>query len=255
MTNSPLPSSAFLAENLSVAYHSEPVLTGVDLAIPEGVILGIIGPNGAGKSTLLKAALGLIPALTGSVQFFGQSLDVVCKRVGYMPQSSSVDWDFPATVHDVVLMGTYGSLGWFRRPGKAEHQRVEQALTETGMADLAERQIGQLSGGQRQRVFLARSLAQNPDLLVMDEPFQGVDAKSQDEIIRVLRSLRQQGKTVVMVHHDLTTVLEYCDWVTLLNRRVIAAGPARTTFTSENIRVTYEATSTEGFLDFLEGAG
>lgn len=168
-----------------------------------------------------------------------------------MPQSTSVDWDFPTTVLDVVTMGTYGALGWVRRPGKAERARAFAALEQTGIPDLASRQIGELSGGQRQRVFLARTLVQAPELYFMDEPFQGIDAKSQQAIVSVLHTLREQGKTVVIVHHDLATVRDYCDHVTLLNRRVVASGPADESFTKENIRTAYEVTADDdAFLEF-----
>ena len=236
--------------NLSVAYRADPVLRGVDFSVPQGVVMGIVGPNGAGKSTLIKAMLGLVKPLTGASTFFGSPLPRVRQRVGYMPQSTSVDWDFPTTVLDVVTMGTYGSLGWFRRPGKTERDRALAALEQTGIPALASRQIGELSGGQRQRVFLARTLVQSPDLYFMDEPFQGIDAKSQQAIVTVLHSLRAQGKTVVIVHHDLATVREYCDQVTLLNRRIVASGPADESFTKDNIRAAYEVTAQDD--DFLE---
>lgn len=239
-------------ENLSVAYRAEPVLRGVDFRVPQGVVMGIVGPNGAGKSTLIKAMLGLVKPLTGLSAFFGQPLSRVRRRVGYMPQSTTVDWDFPTTVLDVVTMGTYGSLGWIRRPGRAERARALEALEQTGIPDLASRQIGELSGGQRQRVFLARTLVQGPDLYFMDEPFQGIDAKSQQAIVQVLHSLREQGKTVVIVHHDLATVRDYCDHVTLLNRRIVASGPADQSFTKANIRTAYEvAVDDDSFLPFV----
>lgn len=243
--------TACRAQHLSVAYRAEPVLRGVDFEVPTGVVMGIVGPNGAGKSTLIKAMLGLVKPLTGSSEFFGQPLARVRGRVGYMPQSTSVDWDFPTTVQDVVTMGTYGSLGWVRRAGKKERDRAIAALEQTGIPDLASRQIGELSGGQRQRVFLARTLVQAPDLYFMDEPFQGIDAKSQQAIVSVLHTLREQGKTVVIVHHDLATVRDYCDHVTLLNRRVIASGPADEAFTKEHIRIAYEVGSgDDSFLEF-----
>lgn len=232
--------------NLSVAYWAEPVLRAVHLEVPTGVVMGVIGPNGAGKSTLIKAMLGLVAPLTGSTEFFGQPLARVRRRVGYMPQSTTVDWDFPTTVQDVATMGTYGRLGWIRRPGKAERSRAYEALEKTGMAKYAARQIGELSGGQRQRVFLARALVQDPDLYFMDEPFQGIDAKSQQAIVTVLHALRERGKTVVMVHHDLATVRDYCDHVALINRQVIAAGPTNEVFTKSNVRATYDATPDEG---------
>lgn len=229
--------------NLTVAYRAEPVLRGVDFHVPQGVVMGILGPNGAGKSTLIKAMLGLVKPLAGSSEFFGEPLARALGRVGYMPQSTSVDWDFPTTVLDVVTMGTYGSLGWIKRPGKTERARAVAALEQTGIPELSSRQIGELSGGQRQRVFLARALVQAPDLYFMDEPFQGIDAKSQQAIVAVLHSLRQQGKTVVIVHHDLATVRDFCDQVTLLNRRIIASGPVDDAFTKENIRTAYEVTA------------
>ncbi|MGV0868753.1 metal ABC transporter ATP-binding protein [Corynebacterium kalidii] len=242
------------ADNLSVAYRADPVLRQVNLSVPTGVVMGIVGPNGAGKSTLIKAMLGLVKPLTGTSRFFGRPLARVRQKVGYMPQSASVDWDFPTTVRDVVTMGTYGQLGWLRRPGRDERSRADAALEQTGIPHLADRQIGELSGGQRQRVFLARALVQEPDLYFMDEPFQGIDAKSQQAIVNVLHTLREQGKTVVIVHHDLATVKDYCDHVTLLNRRIVATGPVDEVFTVENIRTAYEVTGdgpdSDAFLGF-----
>ncbi|QJC22624.1 metal ABC transporter ATP-binding protein [Arcanobacterium buesumense] len=235
---------------MSVCYRVDPVLFGVDFTVPEGVVMGIVGPNGAGKSTLIKAMLGLVKPLTGSAQFFGQPLARVRDRVGYMPQSVSVDWDFPTTVIDVVTMGTYGKLGWLRRPGRKERAQALQALENTGIAELANRQIGELSGGQRQRVFLARALVQQPDIYFMDEPFQGVDAKSQRAIVDVLHQLRSEGKTVVIVHHDLNTVADYCDHVTLLNRHIVASGPCEQTLTDSNIRTTYQVADNDEWANF-----
>ncbi|MCH2164858.1 MAG: metal ABC transporter ATP-binding protein [Marinovum sp.] len=214
--------------------------------------MGIVGPNGAGKSTLIKAMLGLVTPLTGTSEFFGESLNTVRNRVGYMPQSASVDWDFPTTVVDLATMGTYGALGWFRRPGNAERKRAMDALEQTGMQDFAMRQIGELSGGQKQRAFLARALVQAPDLYFMDEPFQGIDAKSQDAMIGVLKELGAQGKTVVIVHHHLGSVLDFCDHVTLLNKTIVASGSGPETFTTENIRATYD--SSNGAETFLTAA-
>lgn len=227
--------------NLTVAYRDEPVLRQVDLDVPEGVVMGVVGPNGAGKSTLIKAMLGLVVPLVGRVEFLGQPLSRVRRRVAYMPQSTTVDWDFPTTVDRVVLMGTYGALGWFRRPGAAERDRAAAAMAQCGISGLADRQIGELSGGQRQRVFLARALAQDADVLCMDEPFQGVDARSEQAIVDVLHRLRGDGRTVLLVHHDLATVRDYCDHVTLLNRTVIASGPVDSVFTHDHVRATYEA--------------
>lgn len=237
---------------LSVAYRSDPVLRAVDLRLPAGVVMGVVGPNGAGKSTLIKAMLGLVTPLTGEVRFFGQSLAKARRRVGYVPQSTSVDWDFPTTVRDVVMMGTYGRLGWLRRPGATERSATEAAMEQVGISDLAGRQIGELSGGQRQRTFLARTLVQAPELYIMDEPFVGVDARSQGAIVQVLHDLRASGATVLIVHHDLATVREYCDQVTLLNRTVIASGPVDQAFTKATIARAYEvADSDDAFLASL----
>lgn len=229
---------------LSVAYRTEPVLRNVDFVVPAGAVMGVVGPNGAGKSTLIKAMLDLVTPLTGVSEFYGRPLARVRQRVGYMPQSTSVDWDFPTTVRDVVLMGTYGRLGWLRRPRLSEKETAAAAMDHTGITDLADRQIGELSGGQRQRVFLARSLAQEPELFLMDEPFQGIDAKSQQAIVSVLHRLRQQGKTVVIVHHDLATVQDFCTHVTLLNQTVVSSGPIEEAFTSENLRTAYRVSDT-----------
>ena len=240
------------ARNVSVAYRADPVLRRVNFSVQVGSVMGVIGPNGAGKSTLIRAMLSLVKPLTGTSEFFGRPLDQVRRRVGYMPQSMSVDWDFPTTVIDLVTMGTYGELGWIRRPGKAQRARAMAALEQTGIPELASRQIGELSGGQRQRAFLARTLVQAPDLYFMDEPFQGIDAKSQQAMVDVLHDLRAQGKTSVIVHHHLATVRDYCNHVTLLNGSVVASGPADEVFTKENIRTTYEAG--EGAEAFLETA-
>lgn len=239
--------------NLSVAYRADPVLRRVNVSVPVGSVMGIIGPNGAGKSTLIKTMLGLVTPLTGTSEFFGHPLDKVRRRIGYMSQSTSVDWDFPTTVIDLVTMGTYGELGWIRRPGKAERDRAMASLEQTGIPELASWQIGELSGGQRQRAFLARTLVQAPDLYFMDEPFQGIDAKSQAAMVDVLRDLSAQGKTIVIVHHHLATVRDYCDHVTLLNGSVVASGPAEKVFTKDNIRIAYEVR--EGAEAFLETAG
>lgn len=218
--------------DLTVAYHDRVVLERASVTLPAGEIMAVLGPNGAGKSTLLKASLGLIPKLGGQVQFFDTPLSRVRHRVGYMPQSADVDWDFPATVADVVRMGTYGHLGWFRRSGRRETEAVEDALATVGISDLAGRQVAHLSGGQKQRTFLARILAQNPDLYIMDEPFAGVDAVSERAIVNVLKKLRDKGKTVLIVHHDLATVKEFCTWVTLMNSgKVVVCGPLEEAFT------------------------
>ena len=230
---------AIEVNDLTVAYREHPVLWDVDVAVPSGILMAIVGPNGAGKSTLLKANLGLVRPAAGQVLVHGKPYAEQRRYTAYVPQRGSVDWDFPTTVLDVVMMGRYGSLGWFRRPGKPERARAIAALEQVGMADFAERQISQLSGGQQQRVFLARALVQDADVYFMDEPFQGVDAKTERAIVEVLKELRAGGKTVVAVHHDLETVPEYFEWVLLLNVRRIALGPVREVFTEENLRKTY----------------
>ncbi len=224
---------------MTVAYHRKPVLWDIDLIVPEGKLAGIVGPNGAGKSTLIKAVLGLIPLASGRVMFYGEPYARQRHRVGYVPQRESVDWDFPVTVSDVVMMGTYGQLGWLRRPGTRQREVVRQCLEQVGMAEFAGRQIRQLSGGQQQRVFLARALAQDAQIYFMDEPFSGVDAATEAAILGLLQSLRERGKTVLVVHHDLPTVRRYFDHVILLNMRLIAAGPTRTTFTNDKLQKTY----------------
>ncbi|MDD9267975.1 metal ABC transporter ATP-binding protein [Paenibacillus sp. GCM10023248] len=225
--------------NMTVAYHKKPVLEQVSLTIPEGKLIGIVGPNGAGKSTLIKAALGLIPKLSGDVKIYGKPYKEQRKLVGYVPQRESVDWDFPTNALDVVTMGRYGHLGWFRRPGSKEQQIAMACLEKVGMADFAERQISQLSGGQQQRIFLARALAQDASLYFMDEPFVGVDAATEKAIITLLGELKKQGKTVLVVHHDLSTVKEYFDWVILLNVGIVDIGPTDEVFTKEKLQQTY----------------
>lgn len=236
--------TALSVSGLSFAYRDSLVLREVTLDLPQGVVLGVIGPNGAGKSTLLKAVVGLLKPAKGTVACFGQPLQKVRRRVGYMRQASSVDWDFPTTVSDVVLMGTYGSLGWFRRPGTKERDVAAAALKRVGIPHLAHRPISQLSGGERQRTFLARLLAQQPDLLLLDEPFAGVDAASQEAITSVLHELRDEGRTVVIVHHDLATVPTLCDWTCLLNRTVMGFGPTKDVFTDEMVKQAYGLATT-----------
>ena len=225
--------------DMTVAYHRKPVLWDIDLEIPEGNLVGIVGPNGAGKTTLIKAVLGLMPLVSGKVEIYGRPYDQQRHLIGYVPQRESVDWDFPVTVRDVVLMGTYGRLGWFRRPGRVEREIADRSLAQVSMSDFASRQIRQLSGGQQQRVFLARALAQDAQVYFMDEPFSGVDAATEAAIIELLQQLRSAGKTVFVVHHDLQTVTDYFDYVILLNMRLVACGPTATTFTPANLHKTY----------------
>ena len=225
--------------DLTVAYRERPVLWDVDLAVPPGILMAIVGPNGAGKTTLMKAILGLVKPAAGQVLIHGRPYAQQRGIVGYVPQRGSVDWDFPTTVLDVVMMGRYGALGWVRRPGRRERDLALEALAKVGMADFRGRQISQLSGGQQQRVFLARALVQEAQVYFMDEPFQGVDARTERAIVRLLQDLRAEGRTVVVVHHDLQTVPEYFDWVTLLNVRRIASGPVAAAFTEQNLRLAY----------------
>jgi manganese/zinc/iron transport system ATP- binding protein len=231
--------AALEIHDVTVAYQRKPVLWDIDLSVDEGKLVGIVGPNGAGKTTLIKAVLGLIPLASGKVLIYGRPFQEQRRLIGYVPQRESVDWDFPVTVDDVVLMGTYGRLGWFRRPGHQEREIADRALAQVGMSDFSRRQIRQLSGGQQQRVFLARALAQDARIYFMDEPFSGVDAATETAIIELLQSLRAQGKTVFVVHHDLQTVRSYFDYVILLNMRLVACGPTETTFTPPNLHKTY----------------
>ncbi|RRD95157.1 metal ABC transporter ATP-binding protein [Clostridiales bacterium COT073_COT-073] len=226
-------------EDMTVAYHVKPVLWDVDFHVPEGVLMAVVGPNGAGKSTLIKAMLGLLKPVSGTALFWGKPYQTQRKRIGYVPQRGSVDWDFPTTVLDVVCMGRYGAAGWIKRIGKAEKKMALEALDKVGMLEFKNRQISQLSGGQQQRVFLARALVQDAEIYFMDEPFQGVDARTEKAVIDILKALRDTGKTVVVVHHDLQTVPEYFDWVTLLNTQLIASGPTAEVFTEENLKKTY----------------
>ncbi len=231
--------TAIEVTDLTVAYRDIPVLWDVDVSVPRGVLMAIVGPNGAGKTTLLKAMLGLVRVAAGRTLIEGKPYAEQRRLVGYVPQRGSVDWDFPASVLDVVMMGCYGNLGWFRRPGRRERELAFEALQKVKMQDFADRQISQLSGGQQQRVFLARALVQDARVYFMDEPFAGVDAVTERAIVALLQDLRSAGKTVVVVHHDLQTVPEYFDWVTLLNVRTIASGPVDEVFTEENLRKTY----------------
>jgi len=225
--------------NLTISYQSKPVLWSVDFSVPEGVLLGIIGPNGAGKSTLLKSILDLTEKASGYVRIFNQELNEVRQRVSYVPQRESVDWNFPTTVYDVVLMGRYGKLGLFKRPTQADKEVATSCLEDVGMLAYKDRQISQLSGGQQQRVFLARALAQQADIYFMDEPFAGVDASTEKTIMNILKKMRDQGKTVFVVHHDLQSVRDYFDWVILLNQRLIACGPVSEYFNENMLKDTY----------------
>ncbi len=233
---------AISVEDLTIAYDVKPVLWDVDVSFETGKLTAIVGPNGAGKSTLIKAIMGLIKPISGKIEF-DKSMKDAKKQIAYVPQSGSVDWDFPASVLDVVLMGTYGQVGWFKRPGKKEKESALKAIEQLGMSEFRNRQISELSGGQQQRVFLARALVQDAEIYFMDEPFKGVDAKTEKAIITLLKNLKNSGKTLVVVHHDLQTVEEYFDHVVLLNTQVIASGPMKEAFTEDNLAKTYRSTS------------
>lgn len=230
---------AVKVEDLTIAYYSKPVVWDVDLNIKKGKLTAILGPNGAGKSTLLKAMLNLIPISSGKILFFDKTYKEFRKNISYVPQSESVDWDFPTDVLDVVIMGTYGKLGWIKRAGKKEKELSLEALKKLGMEEYVDRQISDLSGGQQQRVFLSRALVQDSEIYFLDEPLKGVDAKTEKEIMKILKELRDSGKTIVVVHHDLRTVEEYFDDVVLLNKLVVASGSVKDVFIEENINKAY----------------
>ena len=243
---------AIEVSDLTVAYGERPALWDVDLTVPSGTLMAIVGPNGAGKTTLIRAILGLVKPAAGRVSIYGKPYAEQRRLVAYVPQRGTVDWDFPTSVLDVVMMGRYGSLGWLRRPGRAERAAALDALAQVAMEELADRQISQLSGGQQQRVFLARALVQHARVYLMDEPFQGVDATTERAIVELLQQLRSDGRTVIAVHHDLQTVREYFDSVTLMNVRRIASGAVDEVFTDENLRATYGGRA--GFLGRNGGA-
>jgi|FLYL01.1.fsa_nt_gi manganese/zinc/iron transport system ATP- binding protein len=246
------PALALHVEDLTVSYGSKPALWDIDLDVPPGVLAAVVGPNGAGKSTLIKVVLGLVKPAAGHVYIMGKPYREQRHKVGYVPQRTSVDWDFPTTALDVVMMGLYGRLGWLRRPGRKERALAERALDQLGILALADRQIGQLSGGQQQRVFLARALVQDAELYLMDEPLAGVDATTERAIFALLRTLRQQGKTVIVVHHDLQTVSRYFDWLALLNVRLVAQGPIDEVYTAANLRAAYGGAI--AFIERVRGA-
>ncbi|AAV96592.1 metal ABC transporter ATP-binding protein [Ruegeria pomeroyi] len=234
-----IASSPLAVRGLTVSYGQKPAVFSVDMTVQPGAMTAIIGPNGAGKSTLLKAALGIVKPLSGQVTVFGRPLEEQRARIAYVPQRASVDWDFPTRVIDVVLMGLYRELGLLGRLRARHKAQALDCLARVGMRDFADRQIGQLSGGQQQRVFLARALAQDADLYLLDEPFAGVDAATEKAIISVLKSLKQAGRTVVVVHHDLATVSDYFDHVFLINTRRVAEGPVAEAFTADNLQAAY----------------
>lgn len=230
---------AIEVHNLTASYNRKPVLWDVDFKLPQGKLIGIVGPNGSGKTTLLKNIMGLMEPDSGYVNILGQKLDKVREKVSYVPQRESVDWDFPANVFDVVEMGRYRKSNLFKRLSKKDKEITTQALEKVNMLEFSKRQISQLSGGQQQRVFIARSLAQQADLYLMDEPFVGVDAATEDSILALLTQMKQEGKTVVIVHHDLQTAYEYFDWIVLLNTRLVASGPKDEVFTPALLQEAY----------------
>ena len=232
-------SIALEAHQLTVNYDKTPVLWDISLKIPQGKLVGIIGPNGAGKSTFIKTALGLIKPISGKIEFFGKSLFDYRKKIAYVPQRESVDWDFPISVRDLVMMGRYGSLGLFKWPKKSDFALVDHYIDLMGMSAFAKRQISQLSGGQQQRAFLARALTQEADIYFMDEPFTGVDMATETIIMKTLHQLKSEGKTVFVVHHDLNTVESYFDWLIMLNMRLVACGDVHEVFNSETLNTTY----------------
>ncbi|SDD71794.1 manganese/zinc/iron transport system ATP-binding protein [Algoriphagus faecimaris] len=225
--------------DLTVSYEQSPVLWNVDLSLPAGQLIGILGPNGAGKSTLIKAIMGLVDHNSGFVKIFDKNLEQVRSQISYVPQRESVDWNFPASVLDVVMMGTYGKLGIFKRPGKKEKALSLECLEKVGMSAFSKRQISELSGGQQQRVFIARALAQEADLYLMDEPFAGVDMATENAIFELLQEMTQAGKTVIVVHHDIHSAMKYFDWMIMLNLHLVASGPKAEVVTEELLRKTY----------------
>ena len=228
-------------EKLVVAYDvDKPVLDNFNLGIEKGKMTAFVGPNGAGKSTLIKAILEFVKPITGSITINGKKYAQEKKKIAYVPQRGSVDWDFPTTLYDVVEMGSYGRVGFLKRVPKSEKNRVMEAIEKVDMLEYVDRQISQLSGGQQQRVFIARALVQDAEIYLLDEPFQGIDKKTEGSIVKILKGLKEEGKTVIVVHHDLQTVPEYFDEVVLINRKVIASGKVNEVFTKENIDETYK---------------
>lgn len=228
-------------KKLVVAYDEDkPVLDNFNLGIEKGKMTAFVGPNGAGKSTLIKAILEFVKPITGSITIIGKKYAQEKKKIAYVPQRGSVDWDFPTTLYDVVEMGSYGRVGFLKRVPKSEKKRVMEAIEKVDMIEYIDRQISQLSGGQQQRVFIARALVQDAEIYLLDEPFQGIDKKTEGSIVKILKGLREEGKTVIVVHHDLQTVPEYFDEVVLINRKVIASGKVNEVFTKENIDETYK---------------
>lgn len=231
--------SAIEVHDLTVTYQSRPVLWGIDFDIPAAKIVSVVGPNGAGKSTLLKAMLGLIPRASGEVKFFNEAVNLNKSIVAYVPQRAEIDWDFPISVYEVVTLGRYGRLGLLERLKAEDYKIISDCLELVGMSKYSDTQISQLSGGQQQRVFMARALAQQAEIYLLDEPFAGVDAATEKRLVEIFNDLKSKGKTIICVHHDLNTVIDYFDWVLLLNLRLIAAGPTAEKFSADNLSKTY----------------
>lgn len=231
--------NAIEIKHLNVSYYDHLVLNDINLNIPKGVMCAISGPNGAGKTTLVKSILNFIPHLTGSIKINGKDLKQEIDNISYVPQKESVNWQFPTTVSDVVLMGTYRELGWFKRPGKTQKDKANQAMKQLGILDLANKEIASLSGGQQQRVFLARMLCQDADIIFLDEPLVGIDKKSEQIIMNILNQLKEEGKTIIVVHHDLATIEKYFDYLVLVNHKIVASGYVKDIFTPDNINQAY----------------
>lgn len=231
--------NAIEIKHLNVSYYDHLVLNDINLNIPQGVMCAISGPNGAGKTTLVKSILNFIPHLTGSIKVNGKDLKQEIDNISYVPQKESVNWQFPTTVSDVVLMGTYRELGWFKRPGKTQKDKANQAMKQLGILDLANKEIASLSGGQQQRVFLARMLCQDADIIFLDEPLVGIDKKSEQIIMNILNQLKEEGKTIIVVHHDLATIEKYFDYLVLVNHKIVTAGYVKDIFTPDNINQAY----------------
>ncbi|MFK4784984.1 metal ABC transporter ATP-binding protein [Fusobacterium sp. MFO224] len=231
--------SAISIRNLTISYKTKIILSNISMDIPKGKLIGIVGPNGGGKSTLIKGILNIVKKSSGDIKFQGEEYKKYLKKIAYIPQRDAVDWDFPTTVLDVVIMGCYGKLGLFKRPSRRERDRAVEMLKKVGMEKYLKRQISQLSGGEKQRVFIARALMQNAEIYIMDEPFQGVDIKTEKAIIEILKILRENGKTVLVVHHNLETVREYFDYLVMINRRIVAKGEISDVFNDKNIKKTF----------------
>lgn len=231
--------NAIEIKHLNISYYDHLVLNDINLNIPKGVMCAISGPNGAGKTTLVKSILNFIPHLTGSIKVNGKDLKKEIDNISYVPQKESVNWQFPTTVSDVVLMGTYRELGWFKRPGKTQKDKANQAMKQLGILDLANKEIASLSGGQQQRVFLARMLCQDADIIFLDEPLVGIDKKSEQIIMNILNQLKGEGKTIIVVHHDLATIEKYFDYLVLVNHKIVTSGYVKDIFTPDNINQAY----------------